>query len=120
MGETYAWGSNEFGELGLDPPPPLDPTKGPPYLTLRGWTQDDNSTNVDETSARRRARSLLRIDTEDDPAGAFDLIFERLRDTPDSTGDAPPSTLPHCTLIAAHPLPCRAVASASRHALAAE
>jgi alpha-tubulin suppressor-like RCC1 family protein len=50
MGETYAWGSNEFGELGLDPPPPLDPTKGPPYLTLRGWTQDDNSTNVDETS----------------------------------------------------------------------
>ena len=42
MGETYAWGSNEFGELGLDPPPPLDPTKGPLYLTLRGWTQDDN------------------------------------------------------------------------------
>lgn len=100
MGETYAWGSNEFGELGLDPPPPLDPTKGPPYLTLRGWTQDDNSTDVDQTSARRRARSLLRIDTEDDPAGAFDLIFERLRDAPDGTGDVAHSHATFRALIA--------------------
>jgi alpha-tubulin suppressor-like RCC1 family protein len=56
-GEAYAWGSNEHGELGLDPPPPLDPTKGPPYLTLRGWTQDDeNDENLDDSteSAERK------------------------------------------------------------------
>ena len=105
MGEVYAWGSNEFGELGLDPPPPLDPEKGAPYLTLRGWTQDDvedgelsdgestQSPNSDSQSSQsdsqsyRRRRNILRIDTEDDPSGQFDLIFERLRDSVDSTGD---------------------------------
>ena len=35
----YAFGSNEFGELGLDPPPPREPGKAYPILTLRGWRQ---------------------------------------------------------------------------------
>ena len=106
LGETYAWGSNEHGELGLDPPPPLDPNKGPPYLTLRGWTQDErfDETETEETeptpSRRKRRRSLLRIDTEDDPAGAFDLIFERLRDAPDGTGDVAHSHATFRALIA--------------------
>jgi hypothetical protein len=106
-GEAYAWGSNEHGELGLDPPPPLDPTKGPPYLTLRGWTQDDeNDENLDDSteSAERkrtkRRRALLRIDTEDDPLGEHDLIFERLRFTPDGTGDVAHSHATFRALIA--------------------
>ena len=100
-GEVYAWGSNEHGELGLDPPPPLDPNKGPPYLTLRGWTQDE--IEDDSTAAgrkRRRRRALLRIDTEDDPAGEHDLIFERLRATPDGTGDVAHSHATFRALIA--------------------
>ena len=107
VGEVYAWGSNEFGELGLDPPPPLDPNKGPPYLTLRGWTQDELSepspetdTGADATRRRRARRSLLRIDTEDDPAGEFDLIFERLRDAPDGTGDVAHSHATFRALVA--------------------
>ena len=106
-GEAYAWGSNEHGELGLDPPPPLDPNKGPPYLTLRGWTQDDeNDENLDDSteSAERkrtkRRRALLRIDTEDDPLGEHDLIFERLRFTPDGTGDVAHSHATFRALIA--------------------
>ena len=36
FGEVYAWGSNEFGELGLVPPPPREAGKAEPYLTIRG------------------------------------------------------------------------------------
>ena len=43
---------------------------------------------------------MLRIDTEDDPAGAFDLIFERLRDAPDGTGDVAHSHATFRALIA--------------------
>jgi hypothetical protein len=39
LGEVYAFGSNEFGELGVDPPPPRDLNKAYPFLTLRGWRQ---------------------------------------------------------------------------------
>ena len=93
MGETYAWGSNEFGaSVWIRRRRRLDQGAAVPHA--RGWTQDDNSTDVDQTSARRRARSLLRIDTEDDPAGAFDLIFERCRDAPDGTGDVAHSHAP--------------------------
>lgn len=106
-GEAYAWGSNEHGELGLDPPPPLDPNKGPPYLTLRGWTQDDESDedldDSTESAGRKRTkrrRALLRIDTEDDPLGEHDLIFERLRFTPDGTGDVAHSHATFRALIA--------------------
>jgi len=91
MGEVYVWGSNEFGELGLEPPPPLDASKGPPYLTLRGWTQDSSSSSsssgVGSSGSATRRRNILRIDTEDDVSGAHDLIFERLRDSEDFTGD---------------------------------
>jgi alpha-tubulin suppressor-like RCC1 family protein len=88
MGEVYAWGSNEFGELGLDPPPPLDPEKGPPYLTLRGWTQEDLHSNASgNRRATARRRQLLRIDAENDPVKAFDSNFERFRDASDPAGD---------------------------------
>ena len=106
MGEVYAWGSNEHGELGLDPPPPLDPTRSPPVAGLRGWTQppappsppapppappppgtetSGGTTGGSEGGGRRR---MLGMDTEDDPEGAFDLIFERLRGEADASSDA--------------------------------
>ena len=56
MGEVYAWGSNEHGELGLDPPPPLDPTRSPPVAGLRGWTQPPAPPSPPAPPPRRRRR----------------------------------------------------------------
>ena len=116
MGEVYAWGSNEHGELGLDPPPPRRANATEPTRTLRGWTrgvstippppappppappappappspppepQSPPPDAPDASSPAGRRRALLRMDTEDDPEGAFDLIFERLRDATDASG----------------------------------
>ena len=112
MGEVYAWGSNERGELGLDPPPPRRANTTEPTRTLRGWTRGMSTIPPppappppahpappssppatqpppdapDASSPAGRRRALLRMDTEDDPEGAFDLIFERLRDATDASG----------------------------------
>ena len=92
LGEVYAWGSNEFGELGLDPQSAFELEENnanEPYLTLRGWRQIPNVTNLLNSgeTGRRRARRLLRMDASDDPEGEYDLIFERLRDDEDASGN---------------------------------
>ena len=113
MGEVYAWGSNERGELGLDPPPPrranttepiasasrmdsgvstIPPPPAPPppahprRRRLRPKPNRRRPTRRTRPRPRVDARALLRMDTEDDPEGAFDLIFERLRDATDASG----------------------------------
>jgi hypothetical protein len=95
LGEVYAWGSNEFGELGVDPRP-VKPSEGSanPKLTLRGWlfgaapspSYSAPSSSGSGESGKKRRRSTLGMDTEEDPAGAFDMIFERLRDDSDESG----------------------------------
>ena len=95
LGEVYAWGSNEFGELGVDPRP-VKPSEGSanPKLTLRGWlfgnapspSYSAPSSSGSGESVKKRRRSTLGMDTEEDPAGAFDMIFERLRDDSDESG----------------------------------
>ena len=98
LGEVYAWGSNEFGELGVDPRP-VKPNEGManPTLTLRGWLFGDAPTpsyaaNPPPPTASpgapsgKKRRSVLGMDTEEDPTGKFDVIFERLRDDVDESG----------------------------------
>lgn len=97
LGEVYAWGSNEFGELGVDPRP-VKPNEGManPTLTLRGWLFGDaptpsyaNPPPPTESPAApsgKKRRSVLGMDTEEDPTGKFDVIFERLRDDVDESG----------------------------------
>ena len=60
LGEVYAWGSNEFGELGVDPRPVKPNEEANPTLTLRGWLFGDAPTPSYAANLRLRRRAELR------------------------------------------------------------
>ena len=76
---------------GLEACPPSHPARAPPPAhpappSSPPETQPPPPDAPDASSPAGRRRALLRMDTEDDPEGAFDLIFERLRDATDASG----------------------------------
>lgn len=75
-GEVFTWGSNEFGQLGLEPRPASDASYNL-TLTLRGWQQT-------AISASRR-RLLANYGTELQ-SGASSTLFYAFRDTLDASG----------------------------------